>query len=162
MNEIDFLPIKLLITLNFTSATPSKSSLFLQARHGLRQRRLQRIRAGNRETASYVMEQGRIRFVLTTPLGPDQRIARQVHLHGDGVGVVALEVPDAESAYHETIKRGATGAIKPTEMADEYGVLRYSAIQAYGDTLIKFVDRSGYRTACCAWLSASGRCAAIR
>jgi 4-hydroxyphenylpyruvate dioxygenase len=27
---------------------------------------------------------------------------------------------------------------------DEFGVLRYSAVRAYGDTLIKFVDRSDY------------------
>ncbi len=93
------------------------------------------------------MGQGLIRLVLTAPLGPDGPISRHVGLHGDGVGVIALSVPDAASAYHESTARGATGAIAPTQEEDDQGVLRYSAIHCYGDTLIKFVDRSDYRGA---------------
>jgi 4-hydroxyphenylpyruvate dioxygenase len=90
------------------------------------------------------MEQGNIRLILTTALSPDHAISRHCHLHGDGVGVIALSVPDAASAYSETTRRGAAGAIKPTRAEDEHGVYCFSAIRAYGDTLIKFVDRSGY------------------
>jgi 4-hydroxyphenylpyruvate dioxygenase len=63
------------------------------------------------------------------------------------VGVIALAVPDAEAAYHEATARGAAGAIPPTAEEDEHGELRYSAIHCYGDTLLKLVDRSGYRGA---------------
>ena len=140
----DFLPIKAIDHLEFYVGNAKQAAFFYSQGMGFAQTAYSGLETGNRDTASYVMEQGRIRFVLTTPLGPDQRIARQLHLHGDGVGLVALEVPDAESAYRETVKRGATGAIKPTEIKDEFGVLRFSAIQAYGDTLIKFVDRSQY------------------
>ena len=102
---------------------------------------------GNRLTASYVMMQGKIRLVLTSALGPDHPVARHAHLHGDGVAVIALSVPDAESAYRETTSRGASGAIPPTVLEDECGVLRYSAVRAYGETIIKFVDRSSYHGA---------------
>jgi 4-hydroxyphenylpyruvate dioxygenase len=93
------------------------------------------------------MEQGKIRLLLTAPLTPDHPVARHHHLHGDGVGVIALEVPDAAGAYQEATSRGATGAIPPTQEEDEHGVFRYAAIRAYGDTLLKFVDRSDYRGA---------------
>jgi 4-hydroxyphenylpyruvate dioxygenase len=81
---------------------------------------------------------------MSAALGPDHAISRHANLHGDGVAVVALAVPDAASAYGEATKRGATGAITPSQKEDEHGVLRYSAVKAYGDTLIKFVDRSDY------------------
>jgi 4-hydroxyphenylpyruvate dioxygenase len=68
-----------------------------------------------------------------------------VNLHGDAVAVIALAVPDAASAYEESTSRGATGAIAPTQVEDDHGVLRFAAIRAYGDTQIKFIDRSHYR-----------------
>ena len=34
------------------------------------------LRPGMRDRASYVLQQGKIRFVLTTPLRPDSEIAR--------------------------------------------------------------------------------------
>jgi 4-hydroxyphenylpyruvate dioxygenase len=143
----DFLPIKAIDHLEFYVGNAKQAAFFYRAGFGFAHTAYSGLETGNREAASYVMEQGRIRFVLTTPLSPDHALARHVHVHGDGVGVVALEVPDAASAYQETTKRGATGAIKPTELEDEHGVLRFSAVRGYGDTLIKFVDRSGYRGA---------------
>ena len=61
---------------------------------------------GVRDRASYVLEQGKIRLVLTTALQPDHPIASHVQLHGDGVRDIALEVDDAAAAYRETTKRG--------------------------------------------------------
>jgi 4-hydroxyphenylpyruvate dioxygenase len=90
------------------------------------------------------MEQGDIRFVLSTGLNPNHPISKRVLQHGDGIAIIALEVPDAISAYKEATKRGAVGAIAPTVEEDERGVFRYSAIHAYGDILIEFVDRSDY------------------
>jgi 4-hydroxyphenylpyruvate dioxygenase len=141
----DFLPIKAIDHLEFYVGNAKQAAFFYRAGFGFAPVGYSGLETGNRESASYVMEQGRIRFVLTTPLSPDHRMARHIHLHGDGVGVIALEVPDAASAYHETTQRGATGVIKPTESQDEHGTLRFAAIQGYGDTLIKFVDRAEYR-----------------
>src|SRR5919108_5083993 len=44
---------------------------------------------GTRDRASYVLEQNKIRFVLTTPLDPDHPLAGHIRLHGDGVRDIA-------------------------------------------------------------------------
>lgn len=141
----DFLPIKGIDHVEFYVGNAKQAAHFYRTGFGFAHIAYSGLETGSRETASYVMEQGKIRLALTTALGPDHAIARHCHLHGDGVGVIALSVPDAASAYREATKRGATGAIPPTQAEDEQGVLRFSAVRTYGDTLIKFVDRSDYR-----------------
>ncbi|HEY9805529.1 MAG TPA: VOC family protein, partial [Candidatus Obscuribacterales bacterium] len=103
------------------------------------------LNTGSRDVTSYVMEQGEIRLVLSGALHPDHAIAQSVLKHGDTVAVVALEVLDAEKAFWEATSRGAREAIALTEEQDEQGVFRYAAIHVYGDTLIKFVERSQYQ-----------------
>lgn len=141
----DFLPIKAMDHVEFYVSNARQAAHFYKTGFGFVNTAYSGLETGNRQTTSYVMEQGNIRLVLTASLGPDHPIARHAHLHGDGVGVIAMEVPDASSAYYETTKRGATGAIPPTELEDEHGVYRYSAIHCYGDTLIKFVERGQYQ-----------------
>lgn len=141
----DFLPIRGVDHVEMYVGNARQAAYFYERGFGFLHTAYQGLETGTRDRASYVMEQGKIRLVLTAPLGPDHPIARHHHLHGDGVGVIALEVPDAAGAYRESTSRGATGAIAPTQEEDEYGVLRTSAIRAYGDTLIKFVDRSDYK-----------------
>jgi 4-hydroxyphenylpyruvate dioxygenase len=140
----DFLPINRVDHLEFYVGNAKQAAHYYRTGFGFALCAYSGLETGSRETASYVMEQGKIRLVLTTALGPDHPIARHTHLHGDGVGIIGLEVPDAASAYRESTKRGATGAIPPKEVEDENGIYRYSAIHCYGDTLIKFVDRSDY------------------
>lgn len=143
----DFLPIKAIDHIEFYTGNAKQAAHYYCTGFGFAEAAYSGLETGNRQTASYLIVQGNIRLVLTSALGPDHPIARHAYLHGDGVGVIALTVPDAASAYRETVSRGATGAIPPTEVEDECGVLRYSAIRAYGDTIIKFVDRSDYRGA---------------
>lgn len=140
----DFLPIKGTDHVEFFVGNAKQAAHYYRTAFGFANVAYGGLETGNRETTSYVMEQGKIRLVLTTSLSPDHPIARHVHLHGDGVGVIALEVPDAAKSYREATSRGATGAVPFTELEDECGVFRYAAIRAYGDTLIKFVDRSDY------------------
>jgi 4-hydroxyphenylpyruvate dioxygenase len=102
------------------------------------------LETGHRDRASYVLEQGEIRLVLTSALGPDHPISRHVQLHGDSVANIALLVPDASAAFREATRRGATVAISPATEEDEYGHYRSSAIRAYGDVLISFIDRAEY------------------
>jgi 4-hydroxyphenylpyruvate dioxygenase len=103
------------------------------------------LETGHRERASYVMAQGQICLVLSSPLIRDHPISDHVALHGDGVAVIALAVPDAAYAYEAATKRGARGTVRPTIEEDEHGCYHFSAIGAYGNTLIKFVNRSDYR-----------------
>ena len=99
---------------------------------------------GQRDRASYVLQQGKIRFVLTTPLRPDNEIAEHIRLHGDGVRDVALWVDDAKLAWKETIRRGARSVQEPTETADEHGKAKRASIAIYGDTIHTFVERKNY------------------
>ena len=99
---------------------------------------------GCREAASYVLEGGAIRLVLTSGLAPEHPAARFAHAHGDGVAVVALEVPDAAYAFAEARRRGAAAAAPLAEERDPHGVFRSAAVRAYGDTAIRFVERRGY------------------
>src|SRR5579864_5218824 len=78
---------------------------------------------GVRDRASYVLEQGDIRFVVTSPLREDHEIAKHHARHGDGVKEIALTVPDATEAYRQAVQRGARGVTEPHRAADEFGAL---------------------------------------
>lgn len=99
---------------------------------------------GSRDAASYLLEQGNIRFVLTTGLKADHPAQRHVNLFGDGVKAVAFRVHDAEKAFEETTRRGGRAAFEPRETSDDQGQVTSSAIHTYGEVLHAFVDRSRY------------------
>ena len=105
------------------------------------------LETGNRRYASWLMEQGKIRILLTSAYDPHDPIAAHCMLHGDGVKVIALEVDDVEQVWSETIERGAVGVHAPNDHVDRNGRLRTAAIQCYGQTLIKFVERKSYQGA---------------
>ncbi|MGK7878457.1 MAG: 4-hydroxyphenylpyruvate dioxygenase [Xenococcaceae cyanobacterium] len=140
----NFCPIKRFDHLEFYVGNARQTTRFYANGFGFTNTAYRGLETGYRKTASYVMEQGDIRFVLSTGLSSDHPISKSVLKHGDGIAVIALEVPSAVSAYQESTARGAVGAIPPTEEEDEHGVFRYAAIHAYGDILIKFVERSDY------------------
>lgn len=97
------------------------------------------LETGLRDRVSYVLEQRKIRLVLTSPLGDEGPVAEHVHRHGDGVKCIAFEVDDVEQAYQAAISRGARG-IEPPTRAD----LKTATIATYGDTVHTFVERAGY------------------
>ncbi len=100
---------------------------------------------GERHVASYVMQQGEIRLVLTSALNPDHPIASRAAKHGDHVAVIALGVRDVDRAFQVSTSRGALEAVAPNEEQDEAGKYRYAMIYGYGNTLIKFVQRDRYQ-----------------
>ncbi len=101
------------------------------------------LETGNRETTSYVLRQNRVNFVLTTPLNPEHPAAEHIKIHGDGVRDIAFMVEDADHAFNEAIKRGATAFIEPHDFADDFGNVRKAAIHTYGDTIHSFLSYSG-------------------
>ena len=111
---------------------------------GFRETAYAGLETGMRDRTSHLVEQGRIRFLLTSPLHGAGEIARHVAEHGDGVKVVALAVPDAEEAYRVAVRRGARGLIEPHEEADEHGAVRLATIATYGETVHTFVERDAY------------------
>jgi 4-hydroxyphenylpyruvate dioxygenase len=102
------------------------------------------LETGNRSTASYVLQSGKIRFVVSSAYLPTSEIAAHHMLHGDGVKTIALEVDDVEQAWRVTTERGARSAFAPREERDEFGSFRTAAIHTYGEVLHVFVDRSDY------------------
>ncbi len=102
---------------------------------------------GVRDRASYVLEQGNVRLVMTSALTPDHEVSRHCALHGDGVKAIALSVPDVEVAIAAVKQRGATVVKPPTVLEDDHGELKIAEIQTYGETVHRFVERGGYRGA---------------
>jgi 4-hydroxyphenylpyruvate dioxygenase len=105
---------------------------------------------GVRDRASYLLEQGKVRFVLTSAIRPDASplasdIADHVHRHGDGIRDIALWVDDARDAFAKAVERGATSAREPEELRDEHGHVVVAAIRTYGDTIHTLVERRDYR-----------------
>jgi 4-hydroxyphenylpyruvate dioxygenase len=98
---------------------------------------------GTRDTASYLLAQGDIRFMVTGAMGPDHPLSHHLMAHGPGVRDVAIEVPHAEAAFEVAMERGAEAAVKPHVVEDDRGRMVVSAIHAYGDTIHSFVQREG-------------------
>jgi 4-hydroxyphenylpyruvate dioxygenase len=114
---------------------------------GFRETAYAGLETGMRDRACHVLEQGRIRFLLTSPLHGSNEIARHIAEHGDGVKVVALAVPDAEDAYRIAVRRGARGLEEPHEESDEHGAVKLATIATYGETVHTFIERDGYEGA---------------
>jgi len=100
---------------------------------------------GVRDRASFLLSQGKIRLVVTCPLGPDGPIAEHVRKHGDGVRDIALWVDDARDAYAKAIERGAKSVQAPVAMKDANGEIVKAGIAIYGDTIHSLVERRNYR-----------------
>jgi len=143
--HIDFLPLNGTDYVEFYVGNAKQSSYYYRGGFGMKLVAYSGPETGVRDRVSYVLQQDKIRFVLTTPLQPDHPIMEHIKLHGDGVHDIALSVDDAESAYRETTKRGGKGVMEPTVVRDEFGEVRKSAIAAYGDTIHTFVQRKNYR-----------------
>lgn len=102
------------------------------------------LETGLKDRVSYVIEQGKIRLVLTSPLNSGGDINKHIDAHGDGVKTVALWVDDATKSYKETTSRGAESYFEPKKEEDENGEVVFSGIHTYGETVHVFVERSNY------------------
>jgi 4-hydroxyphenylpyruvate dioxygenase len=99
---------------------------------------------GVRDRASYVLEQGEIRLVVTSGLRADSEVTQFACRHGDGAKTIALQVPSAAEAYRQAVQRGARGIEEPRWVEDDFGRVELAAIGTYGDVVHCFVDRHGY------------------
>jgi len=100
---------------------------------------------GVHDRASYLLEQGDIRFVVTAGLSPESEVTKHVALHGDGIRNLAWRVTDPALTFEAATRRGASAAAEPvTEEADE-GSVTTAAVATYGETRIVFVDRSKWK-----------------
>jgi 4-hydroxyphenylpyruvate dioxygenase len=145
---VDFLPLLGTDHVEFYVGNARQAAYFYRAAFGMKLVAYAGPETGRRDRASYVLQQGKIRFVLTTALRSDTEVSREVaaHVarHGDGVRAIALWVEDAAGAWRETTARGAVSAQEPATVSDEYGSVVISSIRAYGDTIHTFVERRNY------------------
>jgi 4-hydroxyphenylpyruvate dioxygenase len=140
----DFLPLKGTDHVEFYVGNARQAAYFYRAAFGMSLVAYAGPETGQRDRSSYVLQQGKIRFVFTTALRTDSEIAGHVHVHGDGVRAIALWVDDARQSWLETTSRGARSVQEPTDFSDADGRVTTSSIAAYGDTIHTFVDRTQY------------------
>jgi 4-hydroxyphenylpyruvate dioxygenase len=145
MSEQDFMPIQNFDYIEFYVGDAKHTAYYLAHGWGFVPIAYAGLETGVRDRASYVLEQGNIRLVVTSALGPEGEIAAHVHLHGDGVKDVAFRVENAARAYSEATCRGARGVMAPTGRCDADGQVRLAAIATYGETIHTFVERQEYR-----------------
>ncbi len=99
---------------------------------------------GNRDFCSYVLQQDKIRFVLTSAYKSDHEIYQHVLKHGDGVKVLALWVNDVEDSFRKAVERGAEVAFEPYSLNDGNGKITLAGIKTYGETVHTLVERKEY------------------
>ena len=143
----DFLPLKGTDHVEFYVGNARQAAYYYRTAFGMSLVAYSGPETGQHDRASYVVQQGKVRFVLTTSLRPGCPIAQHVARHGDGVRAIALEVDDARQAWRETTARGARSVGAPVESGDQFGHITTSSIAAYGDTLHTFVERGHYNGA---------------
>ncbi len=147
MPEQDFMPIQNFDYIEFYVGDAKHTAYYLTHGWGFVPIAYAGLETGVRDRASYVLEQGNIRLIVTSALGPEGPLAAHVHLHGDGVKDVAFRVESAERAYREATSRGARGVMEPTERRDDFGSVKLAAIATYGETIHTFVERQDYKGA---------------
>jgi len=152
----DFLPLNGTDYVEFLVGNAKQSSYYYRAAFGMRLIAYQGPETGVRDRVSYVLQQGKVRFVMTTSLYPDSEIADHVRRHGDGVRDIGLWVDDAEKAWRETTQRGAKSIREPFVLGEKQaqgaspsknnsnGTVKMASIAIYGDTLHTFVERKDF------------------
>jgi len=144
---IDFLPLNGTDYVEFYVGNAKQSAYFYQVAFGFELVAYAGLETGLKDRASYVLQQGKIRLVLTTSFDPESEISHHVRKHGDGVKVLALWVDDAEYSLRATTERGAQMVNALATIKDEFGEVKTASIQTYGETIHTFVERKNYNGA---------------
>jgi 4-hydroxyphenylpyruvate dioxygenase len=142
--EHDRMPVHGIDHVELYVGNAAQAAYFFTHAYGFTETAYAGLETGRRDRVSHVLEQGRIRLVLTGTLKGGDDIAGHHARHGDGVHKIALSVPDAAEAYEHAVAHGARGVHTPNWVEDEHGRVQLSSIATYGDTLHLFVQRDGY------------------
>jgi 4-hydroxyphenylpyruvate dioxygenase len=140
----DTFPINGTDFVEFYVGNAKQSAIYYQATFGFKLIAYKGPETGSLDVVSYVLQQDKVRFVLSSALRPDNEIARHVANHGDGVKVLALWVDDARKAFEMAVERGAQPAFEPVVQRDEHGEVVTAAIHTYGETIHTLVERRNY------------------
>lgn len=138
------LPVKRINHIEFLVGNALQAAYFYRKILGFDQTAYLGPETGHPDCASYVLQQGRIRLVFTTPLHHDDPRQLFLQLHGDSVRDISFEVDDVDAMHHETLRRGAASAILPQDLQDINGSVRRAAIRAFGEVIHSFVSTGNY------------------
>ncbi len=139
------LPLKTIHHVELLVGNAKQAAFFYRKAFGFSQVAYAGPETGVREQASYVLQQGDIRLLVSTPLHPSDPMAEHLQKHGDGVLDIAFLVDDVDAVYAEAVARGARVALPPYDRSDDFGHIRRAKIRAYGDTLHSFISLADYR-----------------
>ncbi|MCG8327550.1 MAG: 4-hydroxyphenylpyruvate dioxygenase [Chitinophagales bacterium] len=140
----DTFPINGTDYIEFYVGNAKQSAHYYQTAFGFKLIAYRGPETGCRDTVSYVLQQDKIRFIITGAFNPEHEIAQHVQKHGDGVKVLALWVDDAKDAFEKAVERGAKAAAEPQTLEDENGTVTTASIHTYGETIHTFVERNNY------------------
>ena len=140
----DVMPIHGIDHLELFVGNAAQAAYYYTHAFGFTETAYRGLETGCRDRVSHVLEQGRIRLVLTGSLTGQDDVAAHQRRHGDGVHTIALSVPDAALAYQHAVSHGATGVEEPHRLEDHHGVVTLASVATYGETRHLFVERGGY------------------
>ncbi len=140
----DFLPLNGTDYIELYVGNAKQAAHYYQTAFGFQPLAYSGLETGNKQEVSYVLEQHKIRLVLTSPLHRDHPINQHIADHGDGVKVIALWVDDATKSWEETTRRGAKSYMAPERVEDSNGHIMRSGIHTYGETIHIFIERKAY------------------
>ncbi|MGB2875607.1 MAG: 4-hydroxyphenylpyruvate dioxygenase [Gaiellaceae bacterium] len=144
MSSKDFMPLEGWDHVELWAGNAKQAAYYYERAFGFTATAYAGPETGVRDRASYVLEQGDIRFVFTSGLRADNEIVQFACRHGDGAKDIALQVPSAAEAYRQAVQRGARGIAEPHWAEDDFGRVELATIGTYGDTVHTFVNRHDY------------------
>jgi 4-hydroxyphenylpyruvate dioxygenase len=140
----DFMPLEGWDHLELWVGNAKQAAYFYEHAFGFTRTAYAGPETGVRDRASYVLEQGEIRFVVTSGLRVDSEVTQFACRHGDGARDIALQVPSASEAYRQAVQRGARSVHEPRWVEDEFGRVELAAIGTYGETIHTLINRAEY------------------
>jgi len=138
------LKLKRIHHLEFWVGNARQASFFYRNGFGFSQTAYSGLETGSRDLTSYVLQQNKTTFVLSTPMSAAHPASEHIKRHGDGVRDIALEVADADFAFEEAVRRGAKPVFEPRDFSDRHGTIRRAAVHTYGDTIHSLISYKDY------------------
>lgn len=145
MKSADAMPLRRIDHVRFFVGNARQSAYFYRNAFGFDVIAYAGLETRQKHEAGYVLRQGHITFVLTSPLSHEHPESQRLVRHGDGVMDIALDVADVRGTFEEAVRRGATVVREPEALEDEHGVFETATIRTYGDTTHSFVNRDRYK-----------------
>jgi 4-hydroxyphenylpyruvate dioxygenase len=129
------LPLRAFDFVEIVTGGARQTAYFLRAAFGFQLTAYRGPETGHEGAASYVLQQGRIRLVVTEGRG------------GDRVRTIGLTVENARECYGTALARGALAVAAPISAQDALGLSTIASIGSSEGLVYSFVERAAYRGA---------------